>query len=54
MEYGMEDFWYEMEMEWKKLPVWNTEKSSSIPFHTMPCIWEVSNDNIAVLLFTCW
>ena len=48
MEYGMEDFWYEMEMEWKifgmewkwngrKLPVWNMEKSSSIPFHTMPC-----------------
>ena len=22
----------------RKLPVWNMEKSSSIPFHTMPCL----------------
>ena len=30
----MEDFWYETEMEWRKLPEWNMEKSSSIPFHS--------------------
>ena len=32
--------WKIFSMEWKwnggKLPVWNMEKSSSIPFHTMP------------------
>ena len=39
MEWNME--WKIFGMEWKwngrKLPVWNMEKSSSIPFHTMPC-----------------
>ena len=25
----------------RKLPVWNMEKSSSIPFHTMPCSREI-------------
>ena len=38
MEWNME--WKIFGMEWKwngrKLPVWNMEKSSSIPFHTMP------------------
>ena len=38
MERNME--WKILGMEWKwngrKLPVWNTEKSSSIPYHTMP------------------
>ena len=40
MEWNME--WKIFGMEWKwngrKLPVWNMEKSSSIPFHTMPCL----------------
>ena len=39
MEWNME--WKIFSMEWKwngrKFSVWNTEKSSSIPFHTMPC-----------------
>ena len=39
MEWNME--WKIFGMDWKwngrKLPVWNMEKSSSIPFHTMPC-----------------
>ena len=39
MEWNME--WKILGMEWKwnerKLPAWNMEKSSSIPFHTMPC-----------------
>ena len=43
MEWNME--WKIFGMEWKwngrKLPVWNMEKSSSIPFHTMS--W-VAND----------
>ena len=38
MEWNME--WKILGMEWKwngrKLPVWNMEKSSSIPFHTLP------------------
>ena len=45
MEWNMEENfgveWKIFGMEWKwsgrKLPVWNMEKSSSIPFHTMPC-----------------
>ena len=41
MEWNME--WKIFGMEWKwngrKLPVWNMEKSSSIPFHTMPCFY---------------
>ena len=48
MEWNMEEnFSVEWNMEWKifgmewkwdgKLPVWNMEKLSSIPFHTMPC-----------------
>ena len=40
MEWNME--WKIFGMEWKwngrKLPVWNMEKSSFIPFHTMPCM----------------
>ena len=39
MEWNME--WKIFGMEWKwngrKLPVWNMEKLSLIPFHTMPC-----------------
>ena len=39
MEWNME--WKIFGMEWKwngrKLPVWNMEKLSFIPFHTMPC-----------------
>ena len=39
-EWNME--WKILGMEWKwigrKLPVWNMEKSSSIPMHTMPCL----------------
>ena len=46
MEWNMEENfsmeWKIFGMEWKwngrKLPVWNIEKSSSIPFHTMPCL----------------
>ena len=38
MEWNMK--WKILSMEWKwngrKLPVWNLEKSSSIPFQTMP------------------
>ena len=38
MEWNME--WKIFSMEWKwngrKFPVWNMEKSSSIPFHIMP------------------
>ena len=41
MEWNME--WKIFSMEWKwngrKFPVWNMEKSSSIPFHTMPRIY---------------
>ena len=44
MKWNMEENfsmeWKIFGMEWKwngrKLPVWNIEKSSSIPFHTMP------------------
>ena len=36
--------WKIFGMEWKwngrKLPVYNMEKSSFIPFHTMPCLTE--------------
>ena len=46
MEWNMEENfsmeWKIFGMEWKrsgrKLPVWNMEKSSSLPFHTMPCL----------------
>ena len=46
MEWNMEENfsmeWKIFGMEWKwngrKLPVWNMEKSSFIPFHIMPCI----------------
>ena len=45
MEWNME--WKIFGMEWKwngrKLPVWNMEKSSSIPFHTMPWFYLVCN-----------
>ena len=34
MEYGMEDFWYGMEMEWKKIA--NMEYGK-IVFHSIPC-----------------
>ena len=42
MEWNIEENfsmeWKIFGMEWngRKLPVWNMEKSSSIPFHTMP------------------
>ena len=38
MEWNMERKIFGMEWKWngRKLPVWNMEKSSSIPFHTMP------------------
>ena len=40
MEENFSMEWKIFGMEWKwngrKLPVWNMEKSSSIPFHTMP------------------
>ena len=36
--------WNERFLVWngigRKFPVWNMEKSSSIPFHTMPCLPE--------------
>ena len=39
--------WKIFGMEWKwnerKLPVWNMEKSFSIPFHIMPCRQHKSN-----------
>ena len=49
MEWNMEENfsikWKILSIEWKwngrKLPVWNMEKSSSIPFHTMPCLLDV-------------
>ena len=41
MEENFSMEWKIFGMKWKgngrKLPVWNMEKSSSIPFHTMPC-----------------
>ena len=39
MELTMERKIFNMEWKWngRKLPVQNMEKSSSIPFHTMPC-----------------
>ena len=42
VEWNMEWKIFSMEWKWngKKLPVRNMEKSSSIPFHTMPCLWE--------------
>ena len=43
MEENFSMEWKIFGMEWKwngrKLPVWNMEKSSSIPFHTMLCWW---------------
>ena len=42
MEENFSMEWKIFGMEWKwngrKLSVWNMEKSSSIPFHTMPCL----------------
>ena len=37
--FSMESKIFSMEWKWngRKLPVWNMEKSSSIPFHIMPC-----------------
>ena len=37
MEYGMEDFWYGMEMEWKKIASMEYGKIvfHSIPFHAL-------------------
>ena len=39
MESNMERKIFCMEWKWngKKLPEWNMEKSSFIPFHAMPC-----------------
>ena len=39
--FSMERKTFNMEWNGRKLPVWNMEKSSFIPFHTMPCL-EVS------------
>ena len=33
MEYGMEDFWYGMEMEWKKIA---SMEYGKIVFHSIP------------------
>ena len=33
MEYGMEDFWYGMEMEWKKI---SSMEYGKIVFHSIP------------------
>ena len=45
MKWNME--WKIFSIEWKwnirKLPVWNMEKSPSVPFHTMPCRQHKSN-----------
>ena len=41
MEYGMEDFRYEMEMEWNKIASMEYGKIAflSIPYHALPKIW---------------
>ena len=53
--------WKIFNMEWKwnrrKLPVWNMEKSSSIPCHTMHCRQHTSNkiayqENFPVFFYT--
>ena len=57
MEWNMEENfsmeWKIFSMEWKwngrKLPVWNMKKSSSIPFHTMPCLLTCLYECVAVL-----
>ena len=40
--FSMEWKIFRMELKWnvngRKLPAWNMEKTSSIPFHTMPCL----------------
>ena len=38
MEYGIEDFWYGMEMEWKKIARMEYGKIvfHSIPYHALP------------------
>ena len=40
MEWNMEWKIFGMEWRWngRKLPDWNMEKLSSIPFRTMPCL----------------
>ena len=45
MEWNTEWKIFSIEWKWneKKLSVWNMEKSSSIPFHTMPCRQHKSN-----------
>ena len=42
MEWNMEEN-FSMEWKWngRKLPVWNMEKSSFIPFHTMPWLQSI-------------
>ena len=42
MEYGMEDFWYRMEMEWKKIASMEYGKIvfHSIPYHALALIGE--------------
>ena len=54
MEWNME--WKIFGMEWKwngrKLPVWNMEKSSSIPFHTMP--WLLYQAAFNISKFNCF
>ena len=34
MEYGMDDFWYGIEIEWKKIA---SMEYGKIVFHSMPC-----------------
>ena len=52
MEWNME--WKIFGREWKwtgrKLPAWNMEKSSSIPFHTMPCLQRTLFRNLSSLV----
>ena len=51
MEWNMEEN-FSMEWKWngRKLPVWNMEKSSSIPFHTMPCPEPLNSFSIICLM----
>ena len=46
MEYGMEDFWYGMEMEWKKVASMEYGKIvfHSIPYHALDSTWLFRKD----------
>ena len=52
MEWNMEES-FSMEWNWngRKLPVWNMEKSSSVPFHTTPCT--CTQESKLTFLTTC-